>query len=46
MYLSDGYPQATADLPPILTVNQVYLSDGYPQATAFSVADAKRAECT
>ncbi len=34
MYLSDGYPQATARIRGESVVKKVYLSDGYPQATA------------
>ena len=34
VYLSDGYPQATAFRLPGQTRQPVYLSDGYPQATA------------
>ncbi len=34
MYLSDGYPQATAGNGSAPTARGVYLSDGYPQATA------------
>ncbi len=34
MYLSDGYPQATAMTPGGTSTAGVYLSDGYPQATA------------
>ena len=34
VYLSDGYPQATAHWGVPSTLLGVYLSDGYPQATA------------
>ncbi len=36
VYLSDGYPQATARLRSGGICKIVYLSDGYPQATASS----------
>ena len=34
VYLSDGYPQATAPSETVGNGGRVYLSDGYPQATA------------
>jgi len=34
VYLSDGYPQATAEIDEYGGDPPVYLSDGYPQATA------------
>jgi len=34
VYLSDGYPQATAPMNTSGAGPAVYLSDGYPQATA------------
>jgi hypothetical protein len=36
VYLSDGYPQATASVSLTVETIEVYLSDGYPQATAQS----------
>ncbi len=39
MYLSDGYPQATARLRCVRRACRVYLSDGYPQATAAGFMD-------
>jgi len=38
VYLSDGYPQATAEEQVRPRRRAVYLSDGYPQATAISEA--------
>ena len=43
VYLSDGYPQATAGLSAATRPRLVYLSDGYPQATAFSCVTARAA---
>jgi len=39
VYLSDGYPQATAGSTSSSRRGAVYLSDGYPQATAVSEID-------
>ena len=46
VYLSDGYPQATAGTREAIQRQQVYLSDGYPQATAPPVASIAQGECT
>ncbi len=46
MYLSDGYPQATAQTGMGNAMNIVYLSDGYPQATATTRWCSHRTECT
>ena len=46
VYLSDGYPQATALSSTSVTPCLVYLSDGYPQATALVAAAQFFGECT
>ncbi len=45
VYLSDGYPQATAMKVAALAIRKVYLSDGYPQATAWQVVVRAGVQC-
>ena len=46
VYLSDGYPQATALFVDANWAQTVYLSDGYPQATARGEGGPDRRQCT